>query len=356
MTAANATLRALTVGGSAYETGVGMGVFGRDIVHAHLIHTAGWAHVTAHRDDRRVGHMRDQVQRLFPRQFAELHGMAHGLEVPFADLFAWNCRGDIWAMAPEGCTTVMLPGPPITIAHNEDGDPAFRGHCAWVRVKPDDGIAFSSFLYPASLPGHAFALNDAGLVQTVNNIRFRATAQGVPRMVLARAVLDCASLDHAIDLLRHAERAGGYHLTLAQAGDPRLMSIEFSAHGCSVRTVTAPAVHANHAVHPEQRHIPQIVTESSACRQRRGDELVTSGLAARDPLAVLRDRAGPGLPIRRDDPVDPDEENTLATVRFTVTDKGVGGQIYDTLSGPARFTFEVPRRPEKEKEDPARTR
>ncbi|MBB2201044.1 C45 family autoproteolytic acyltransferase/hydolase [Gluconacetobacter tumulisoli] len=344
MTATHAALRALTVRGSPYDIGAGMGRFGRDIVHAHLIRTTGWTHVTAYRDDQRVRHMRDQVERLFPRQFAELQGMAHGLDVPFADLFAWNCRGDIWAMAPEGCTTVMLPGPPITIAHNEDGDPAFRGHCAWVRVEPADGIAFSSFLYPASLPGHAFALNDAGLVVTVNNIRFRAVATGVPRMVLARAMLDCTGLDQAIDLLRHAERAGGYHLAMAQAGDPRLVSIEFSAHGCSVQPVTAPAVHANHAIHPDDRHIPQIVTDSSASRQSRGDDLVKSGLAARDPLAVLRDRAGPGLPIRRDDPADPDEENTLATVQFMVTEDGVAGQIHDTMSGPARFIFDMPRR------------
>nr|WP_265336209.1 C45 family peptidase [Mesorhizobium sp. B2-1-8] len=121
----------------------------------------------------------------FPRYWAELQGLASGLELRFDDVFLWNCRGDIWAMAPDGCTTVQLPGSPHVIGHNEDGDPDFAGPCALAHVASEGGNAFTAFVYPGSLPGHTFAVTSRGLVQTVNNIRPLAGGAGTPRMVLA---------------------------------------------------------------------------------------------------------------------------------------------------------------------------
>src|SRR3546814_14601750 len=74
-------------------------------------------------------------------------------DVCSSDLFLWNCRGDLWSMSPDGCTTVQLPmpdGPRIT--HNEDGDPGFAGHCGIGLFSPDNGPRFASFVYPASIP------------------------------------------------------------------------------------------------------------------------------------------------------------------------------------------------------------
>ena len=66
----------------------------------------------------------------------ELRGLADGLDLPFDDVFAWNCRGDLWAMAPEGCTTVQIPGRDRRIvAQNEDGLPGFAGRCFMVRIE-----------------------------------------------------------------------------------------------------------------------------------------------------------------------------------------------------------------------------
>ncbi|TGV68304.1 peptidase C45, partial [Mesorhizobium sp. M00.F.Ca.ET.158.01.1.1] len=53
------------------------------------------------------------------------------------------------------------------------------------------------------------------LVQTVNNTRPLAGGAGVPRMVLARAVLDAADLDAALALLESVTRAGAFHLISA---------------------------------------------------------------------------------------------------------------------------------------------
>lgn len=331
----------IEIAGAPHEIGVQLGRFGREIVHRHLVTGHAWASVMAFRDDPRVAVMQRLVEARFPAHWAELQGMAEGLDLPFDAVFLWNCRGDVWAFAPDGCTTVQIPGAEPLLAHNEDGDPGFRGHCALAQVRPAGGTAFTGFVYPASLPGHTFAVTDAGLVQTVNNIRSRGIGPGLPRMVLGRALLDCRTLDEAARLLKTAERAGAFHVTLAQRSDPRLLSIEYTHATCSVITIDRPQCHANHLIHDGTRHEPQVITGSSGARQQRGDSLLTADVTpSPDPLRLLWDKAVPALPIHRLQPDDPDHENTLATAVFRVGARSVAWTVYDCAESAPRFTFE----------------
>ena len=112
---------------------------------------------------------------------------------------------------------------------------------------------------------------------------------------------------------------GGFHLTLAQAGRPGIVSVEFNDALVSVQAVERPAVHANHMVHAAMAHRPQIVTGSSGHRQLRGDELLRQrGAGPVDPLDILFDAEDPRYPIYRDRADDSDHENTLATASFTL--------------------------------------
>jgi hypothetical protein len=43
---------------------------------------------------------------------------------------------------------------------------------------------------------------------------------------------------------------------------------------------------------------------------------------------MLHDKAPAGLPIYRDDPDDPDDENTLATALFRIRHDGVAMQVH----------------------------
>jgi hypothetical protein len=75
----------------------------------------------------------------------------------------------------------------------------------------------------------------------------------------------------------------------------------------------------------------QIVTDSSRERQLRVDALlptITRPLQPAALLDVLHDRAPSGLPIYRDDPHDPDGENTLATALFEIGSAGVSMKVY----------------------------
>jgi len=332
-----ASLTAIEISGEPYDVGVRLGRFGAGVVNEYLTATQAWAGIVAHCNDPRVVQMRELVQERFPRYWLEIKGLADGLDLPLEKVFAWNCRGDIRALAPDGCTTVQVPGTRRIIAHNEDGDPGFRGYCALARISSSGGTPFTAFVYPGSLPGHTFAETDAGLVQTVNNIRALETENGFPRMVLTRAVLDCQNLDEAVALLQTSNRAGAFHVTLAAAGDPRLLSVEFAAEACSVQDIKTPSAHANHLIHEETARIRQTVTGSSASRQRRGNTLVRNWGETDNPLDILRDKAGPGLPIQRDDPDDPDHENTLATVVFFIEGEKIDWTVYDKADACARF-------------------
>lgn len=328
-------LRYITIQGTPFEAGQQLGRFGADILQAYRHASPAWASVMRHLGSPAALRLAGQVRAAYPRVWEEIRGLADGLGVPFEEVFLWNCRGDLWAMAPDGCTTVLEAGPSVRISHNEDGDPFFAGHCALARVTVEGGGTFASFVYPGSVPGHTFAVTDAGLAMAVNNLRCREVAEGTPRMVLTRALLDTARLEDALDLLRRSPRAGGFHLSLAHRLSPgRLLSVEFSAGACSVVEVAGRLLHANHAVHAGLRGAPQVVTPSSLHRQERGDALL--GQSA-DALDILADHADAVLPIYRTDPEDSDGENTLATADIVVDASAIRWQVYEAAGQPARF-------------------
>lgn len=326
------------VQGSPFETGRALGQFGAAAMHDYARQSPAWATVLRHRGTPLAKQMAALVRAGFPRVWDELQGLAVGLELPFEDVFLWNCRGDLWAMAPDGCTTVQEAGAVRRITHNEDGDPAFAGRCAIAALEVEGGAAFASFIYPGSLPGHTFAVTEGGLAMTVNNLRCLQVRPGVPRMVLTRALLEAASLDDSLAVLRSIERAGGFHLTLAHRDAPGLLSVEFSSQACSVVEIAGRALHANHALHAPLCELPQIVTGSSRHRQRRGDALLAAaGPGAADPMHVLADHGDAAFPILRADPADSDGENTMATVDIRVGSSHIEWQVYEHPAQPPRF-------------------
>lgn len=275
----------------------------------------------------------------FPETLLELTGMADAIGVDFETLFIWNCRGDLaFADAyplphPDGCTTVLWPelGGQHTIAHNEDGPFDLLGNGFWLKAEPEYGIGFESFLYPGMLPGHTLGINQRGLVQTINNIQPFDLKPGVPRHFIARAVLNCETLNDALELLNRDDRASGFHHSLMQTGDNRLLSAEAPASGCDVQNIRTPYVHTNHLIHPPLSNIPATISPSSKTRLVRARELINQGLKTE----LLFDRNPGTLSIYRTaDDKAIDDEFTLATGIFTVTDTGIDKRI---LTSPDDF-------------------
>ncbi len=325
-------MKKIDIRGSAFAVGQALGAFGREAWHAKLTQTALWQTVTAMKDAEQTRSMRSLVQSQYPLIWQELEGLAEGLEAPFDEVFAWNCRGDLVRSTSDGCTTVAgsTAEGELIIAHNEDGFPQLRHDCAIVSITPDDGLAFTSFAYPGSICGHTFAVNEKGVVNTVNNIRALHRPRGIPRQVLARAALNAATLDEAISILTTEPRAGAFHHTVGQMGDSRLFSVESTGTGCSVMPLREVFAHANHLIHPQLDAVEQVITDSSRSRQQRLNAWLKtqSHLDGAAALGILSDQHDPALPIYRLSPQDPDEENTLATAVFTLSTSEIKWQIF----------------------------
>ncbi|WP_417251785.1 C45 family autoproteolytic acyltransferase/hydolase [Castellaniella sp.] len=322
--------------GSHYEIGLALGQWGADACQRHLVQSAAWAQVMAFRDHPGIGALHDLLHRHFPWIERELTGLAEGLGLPSQDVFLWNCRGDLWAMVPDGCTTVLQPQ---SLSHNEDGDPGFAGACGLARVRPIDAPAFVSFVYPGSLPGHTFAVNQAGVAITVNNIRAQgAQATGLPRMMLTRALLASQSPAQAITILRKHPRMGAFHLGIGQAGAPASFSVEFTQEAVSVQPVRqGRRVHANHAIHDTQQGLAQVITASSQHRQQRGDTLAQDTTNA---LEILRDTSDAQEPILRLSAQDTDHENTMATVHINLSGDTPQWLVYEPGQHQPLFRFD----------------
>lgn len=325
----------LEADGTGHALGHALGRRGREAVHRLLVPSLVWRAVVSKTGDQTLHKMARMTKERFPAIWSEIEGLAEGLDLPLADVFAWNCRGDLFAAVPDGCTTVQLPGVRPVVAHNEDGLPFFRGHCFMARA---GAAGFTAFCYPGSLPGHTFAVTEEGLVQTVNNLRLIGIRPEIPRMVLGRAVLAAGELGPALALLREAAPSGGFHFTLAEKGRSAITSVEIGGGTVSVRGVNVPSLHANHALHLETGLTAQTITQSSADRQRRGEALLASGV--RDPLAILHDTGGTGLPILRQAADDPDDENTLATAFFEIGSERIAWRVYERPGGKPLYANE----------------
>jgi len=321
------------IAGNRRQVGVALGKLARPIMTGYLDQSDTWDALRPWRGHAYVDELAQQAEAALPQIWEELEGMAEGLRMPVKDVLLWHCRGDLLHSTTDGCTSVALKAADGSrwIGHNEDGDPYLYGRCHLVDVALDDAPGYLSFYYPGSLPGHTFGANRAGLVQTINNLRTRQRHAGVPRMFLARAVLDCATLDDALQLLKGLLHSGGFHHTLAAASDPRIISAEVIPGSVSFLEIGKRYGHANHMVHADTRGQMQIITDSSRARQNRIEGLVDGWSAdsgSADMLAALLDADGK-LPILRTARDDPDGENTLATAIFEIRDGEVVLRVHD---------------------------
>lgn len=316
-----------------YQAGFIIGQRSRKIMQDYVLSTKLWQSLKAWIGSDRLKNMEAAARSTFPHYIDELVGIADGCELPFSYAFLWNCRGDLSPFISDGCTTVCAPSAQgMLLGHNEDGDPKLRPHCLISKREPESNkLGYTSFTYPASINGHTFAVNSVGIVQLVNNIRSLEYGDGVPRQLLARAILDCRNLDEVISTLKGCHRAGSFHHMLAQMGRNAVISVEYTPEDVSMVRLHASYGHANHFIHPRFRNAKQRITRSSAARQICIDELsgkLSNPIGFDDIRLMLNNNENPELPIYRLDPDDPDNENNLATALFLVTQDTIHSEVF----------------------------
>jgi hypothetical protein len=332
-------LKSIEVAGDAYQVGRGLGEAAAPAFHETVVNVERYKELKRHwSGSERLKALLAAARQAYPDYVREIEGIADGAGADFDDIFLWNCRGDFPGGSTEshaataGCTTVMLAATaqaPAVIGHNEDDQAELEDRCFLARVRPRQGLGFTSFYSPCLLPGHTFAVNDAGLVQTINNIRPHDQVVGIPRHIIARAVLASADLEAALAVLSRRDRASGFHHNLGQAGCERLLSVEAPAGMCVAHHVASAAVHTNHLVFSECADIAQEVADSSASRQRRAEALISDGaLEGRDVSVILGDCADRDLPICRKRRGGTDPGYTLASAVFELAREQVAWHVH----------------------------
>ena len=331
------TYRHIEASGDPFAVGVAIGREGARAYHAVVRNLPRFEALQSWLQSDRLGEIEAASRRAYPAYMREIEGIAEGADADFQEIFLWNCRGDLpradGFTGAQGCTDVMIPadpasGAPAIVGHNEDDSPALDGFCFVATVTPDHGMAFTSFCVPGQIPGHTFAVNAAGLVQAINNIRPHDLKAGIGRHVITRAILDCGSLQEARAILERKDRAAGFHHNLGQSDGTVLWSVEAPASGCEVLPVETPQAHANHLVSKRFASIDQTIAESSRDRQARADALLESGIG-HNALGLLADTEGDGFPICRKQHDGPDSGYTLATAVFELSEDGVSWRVYD---------------------------
>ncbi len=237
----------------------------------------------------------EQAQQYFPQYVAELRGIADGAQVPFAELFLSNNREvanpDPGVVGSGHCTIIGIPqGDGYLLGHNEDWDQSSLEEL-YILDAQISGIRIFGLNYASNVIGASVAINSFGLVEAVNELSHQDSQLGVPKNFIARALLDCQTLEEAEVLMRTVPRASGFNHVLVQGR--RLWNIESSAKEYAIEKVEQQKyVHTNHYL-TELSRIDTQVSPETRLRYQKVKQLLSAINTVEDLQRCLSDRSEP---------------------------------------------------------------
>jgi isopenicillin-N N-acyltransferase-like protein len=162
----------------------------------------------------------------------------------------------------------------VLAAHNEDWIPEDEDDVYVVSAKPQDEPPFLAMTYGGLLPNVGF--NAFGIAQLIDSVYPSDSRIGIPRLVVARAVLAARRVSSAIGRAWVHHRAAGYnHMLIHESGE--LYSIEVSALRSEILHGTdGYLVHTNHYLAPTMKEVESDPEEliSSRVRYFRANRLL----------------------------------------------------------------------------------
>jgi isopenicillin-N N-acyltransferase like protein len=244
----------------------------------------------------------------------QLRGMADGADQPFLDIFFANAFEEVYGIveldvpAPvplERCTSLVLRSENSTLlGHNEQWYAGDDGSVGLVLDVSDDGPALLAPMVAGTLP--LVGLNEHGAAFGTMSLSATDERAGIPRALIARAVLDSGDRDDAYARARQANRAGGYSFLCAFPGGDACV-IESTATTAALLDITE---HTNHALDPGVAAATCPASTGSLARLARAQLLAASAPPTFDGMTVLlADHAG-GV-CAHPDPADGDDGSTI---------------------------------------------
>ncbi len=202
------------------------------------------------------------IQEYYPQYLNELRGIAEGSHTPFEDILTLNAfEGVVMDRLHLGkCTSLAInqqktKNSHVMIAHNEDWFPEDEEDIYILRAEISDEPPFLAMSYGGLLPN--IGLNAAGIAQCCDTVYPKEKRIGIPRPVVARAVLGARTIGEAIYRAIPPHRAAGYnHLIVHESGE--LYNIEVSAHNFAVLYgEDGKVVHTNHYLSAKMQSIEE---------------------------------------------------------------------------------------------------
>jgi isopenicillin-N N-acyltransferase-like protein len=210
-----------------------------------------------------------------------MRGIAEGANVAFDDVMTLNVMEAVTtdALHLTRCTSFAVneqrtADGHVLAAHNEDWLPEDEDDVYVVSAKPKEAPPFLAMTYGGLLPNVGF--NAYGIAQLIDSVYPSDSRMGIPRLVVARAVLAARRISGAIGRSLVPHRAAGYnHMLVHESGE--MYSIEVSAQRFDILHGTdGYLVHTNHYLTPTMKEVESDPEEliSSRVRYFRANRLL----------------------------------------------------------------------------------
>ncbi len=211
----------------------------------------------------------------------EMRGIAEGANVSFDDLMVVNAMEAVTmdALHLTRCTSFAVnetrtADGHVLAAHNEDWVPEDENDVYVISAKPKEEPPFMAMTYGGLLPNVGF--NAYGIAQLIDSVYPNDSRIGIPRLVVARAVLSSRRISGALGRTLISHRAAGYnHLIVHESGE--MYSVEVSARRFEILHGTDGYIaHTNHYLSPTMKEIEKDPEEliSSRVRYFRANRLL----------------------------------------------------------------------------------
>src|SRR5512134_3224382 len=267
----------------------------------------------------------------YPQYIDEMQGIAKGANVTFDDVMVLNAMEAVTmdALHLTRCTSFAVnetrtADGHVLLAHNEDWLPEDEGDVYVISAKPKEEPPFLAMTYGGLLPNVGF--NAYGIAQLIDSVYPSDSRIGIPRLVMARAVLASRRLSGALGRTLVPHRAAGYnHLIVHESGE--MYSVEVSARRFDILHGTdGYLTHTNHYLSQTMKEIEKDPEEliSSRVRYFRANRLLRENSAhtIKTMQAIQKDHVN--LPnsicnhnIAGIDPMD--RESTIASLVIDLT-------------------------------------
>ena len=213
------------------------------------------------------------AQERYPQYVDEIQGIAEGSNIPVEEVLVLNVMEAVTmdALHLTRCTSMAVNDERtadghVLAAHNEDWVPDDENDVFVVRAKPKDEPPYLAMTYGGLIPNVGF--NAYGIAQLIDSVYPNDSRIGIPRLVVARAILAAKTPGGALSRSLIPHRAAGYnHLIVHESGE--IYSVEASARRFSIiNNLDGYTAHTNHYLSANMQEIESDPEELISSRVR----------------------------------------------------------------------------------------